>query len=103
VYVVIESGGKQYRTAPGELLDVEKLPVEIGEQVTLDRVLMVADGADIQVGQPVVAGTVVLATVVDQRRYRKVTWFHYSQKKRERKKGGHRQSFTRLRIEQIQA
>jgi large subunit ribosomal protein L21 len=103
VYVVIESGGKQYRTAPGELLDVEKLPAEVGEQVTLDRVLMVADGADIKVGQPLVDGTTVVATVVAQRRTRKVTWFHYAQKKRERKKGGHRQAFTRLRIEQVQA
>ena len=103
MYAVIETGGKQYRAAPGEFVDVEKLPAEVGQQVTLERVLMVADGADVRVGQPVVPGATVLATVVGQRRHRKVTWFHYKSKKRERKKGGHRQFFTRLRIEQIQA
>jgi large subunit ribosomal protein L21 len=103
VYAVVETGGKQYRATPGEVVDVEKLPAAVGEQVTLDRVLMVADGDTVNVGRPVVEGVTVLATVVNQGRYRKITWFHYSQKKRERKKGGHRQHYTRLRIEQIQA
>jgi large subunit ribosomal protein L21 len=101
---VVETGGKQYRAVPGELVNVEKLPVEVGEQVTFDRVLLVApDGAPIQVGTPVVAGATVLATVVGQRRYRKVTIFHYQSKKRERKKRGHRQPYTCLRIDGIQA
>jgi large subunit ribosomal protein L21 len=103
VYAVVETGGKQYRAEPGDLLDVEKLPAEVGEQVTLERVLMVADGENVRIGQPFLTGTQVLATVVSQGRHRKVTWFHYSQKKRERKKGGHRQAFTRLLIEQVQA
>jgi large subunit ribosomal protein L21 len=103
VYAVVETGGKQYRADPGKVVDVEKLPVDVGSQVTLDRVLMVADGDNVRVGQPVLAGVQVLATVISQGRTRKVTWFHYSQKKRERKKGGHRQAFTRLRIDQVQA
>ena len=103
MYAVVETGGKQYRATPGEVIDVDKLAAEVGEQVTLERVLMVADGATVTVGRPLIEGTVVVATVVNQGRYRKVTWFHYSQKKRERKKGGHRQHYTRLRIEQIQA
>ncbi len=103
MYVVVETGGKQYRAAPGDFVDVEKLAVAVGDQVTLDRVLLVADGADVTLGQPVVVGATVLATVVGQRRYRKVTIFHYQSKKRERKKRGHRQPFTRLRIDQIQA
>ena len=61
------------------------------------------DGGEVTVGQPLVAGATVLATVVSQGRHRKVTWFHYQHKKRERKKGGHRQHYTRLRIEEIQA
>ena len=103
MYAVVESGGKQYRAEPGELLDVDRLPVEVGAQITLDRVLMVADGGEVRVGQPLVSGVTVTATVVGQRRHRKVTWFHYKSKKRERKKGGHRQYFTRLRIDEIQA
>jgi large subunit ribosomal protein L21 len=103
VYAVVETGGKQYRAVPGEMIDVEKLTGEVGEQVTLERVLMVADDAKVVVGRPLVDGARVVATVVAQARYRKVTWFHYSQKKRERKKGGHRQHYTRLRIEQVQA
>ena len=103
MYAVVETGGKQYRATPGEFVEVERLPVEVGEQVTLDRVLMIADGERITVGQPVVDGAAVVATVVGQRRRRKVIWFHYVPKKRERKKRGHRQYYTRLRIETIQA
>ena len=103
MYAVVETGGKQYRVAPGGFVDVEKLPAAVGEQVTLNRVLLIADGADVRLGQPVLAGTTIQATVVGQRRYRKVVIFHYQNKKRERKKRGHRQPYTRLRIEQIQA
>ncbi len=103
MYAVVETGGKQYRVAPGGFVDVEKLPVEVGGAVTLDRVLMVVDGATVQLGQPVLTGATVSATVVAQRLQRKVIIFHYRAKKRERTKRGHRQPFTRLRIEQIQA
>jgi large subunit ribosomal protein L21 len=103
VYAVVETGGKQYRATPGEYVEVERLPVEVGQQVTLDRVLLIADGEQFTVGQPVVEGATVVATVVGQRRRRKVIWFHYVPKKRERKKRGHRQYYTRLRIETIQA
>ena len=103
MYAVVATGGKQYQAVPGGFVDVEKLPVEVGDQVTLDRVLLLADGEDVTVGQPLVEGAQVLATVVGQRRYRKVTIFHYQAKKRERKKRGHRQYYTQLRIDQIQA
>jgi large subunit ribosomal protein L21 len=103
MYAVVETGGKQYRVAPGGFVDIEKLPMEVGDAVTLDRVLMVVDGANVQLGQPVISGATVSATVVAQRRHRKVIVFHYQAKKRERKKRGHRQPYTRLRIEQIQA
>jgi large subunit ribosomal protein L21 len=101
MYAVVETGGKQYRAAPGEFVDVERLPAEVGEKVTLDRVLMIADGQNVTVGRPTVEGAEVVATVVAQRRHRKVLYFHYVPKKRERKKRGHRQYYTRLRIEQI--
>ena len=103
MYAVVETGGKQYRAMPGEFVDVERLPAEVGQQITLDRVLMIADGESITIGQPTVAGAQVLATVVGQRRHRKVIFFHYVPKKRERKKHGHRQHYTRLRIDGIQA
>jgi large subunit ribosomal protein L21 len=101
MYAVVETGGKQYRAAPGEFVDVERLPAEVGEKVTLDRVLMIADGQNVTVGRPNVEGAEVIATVIAQRRHRKVLFFHYVPKKRQRKKHGHRQYFTRLRIEQI--
>lgn len=101
MYAVVETGGKQYRALPGQSIDVEKLPVAVGEQVTLDRVLLVADGDQIIVGQPLVTGATVRATVVLQDKQRKVIFFHYVPKKRQRKKRGHRQPFTRLRIEAV--
>lgn len=101
MYAVVETGGKQYRATPGAFVDVERLPAEVGERVTLDRVLMIADGDQVTVGRPTVEGAQVIATVVGQRKHRKVIFFHYVPKKRERKKRGHRQYFTRLRIEQI--
>jgi large subunit ribosomal protein L21 len=101
MYAVVETGGKQYRATPGEFVDVERLPAEVGDKVTLERVLMIADGDNVTVGRPNVAGAQVVATVVAQGRHRKVIFFHYVPKKRERKKRGHRQYFTRLRIVQI--
>ena len=103
MYAVVETGGKQYRAAPGEFVDVEKLPVEVGAQVTLNQVLLIVDGEAVMVGQPTVAGATVVATVTLQRKARKVIFFHYVPKKRQRKKVGHRQYFTRLRIDAIQA
>jgi large subunit ribosomal protein L21 len=101
MYAVVETGGKQYRALPGQVIDVEKLPVAVGEQILLDRVLLVADGDQITVGQPLVTGATVRATVVLQDKHRKVIFFHYVPKKRQRKKRGHRQPFTRLRIEAV--
>ena len=103
MYAVVETGGKQYSAMPGGFIDVEKLPAEVGDEITLDKVLLIVDGEDVTVGQPTVSGATVTATVVGQRRHRKVLYFHYVPKKRERKKHGHRQPYTRLRIESVQA
>ena len=101
MFAVVETGGKQYKATPGGFIEVEKLPGEKGQQVVLDRVLLVADGEEVTVGQPLVPGATVVATVALQARRRKVLHFHYVPKKRQRVKTGHRQPFTRLRIVSI--
>ena len=102
MYAVVETGGKQYKVTVGETIDVERLKAEIGETVQLDRVLMVADGEKVQVGSPM-DGASVSATVVDHDRARKVIVFKYRAKQRYRRKTGHRQDYTRLRIDEIKA
>ncbi len=101
MYAVIETGGKQYKVQEGQFINVEKLPQVVGEKIELDRVLLVTDGEQVQVGQPTVAGAKVLATVARQDKYRKVVIFKYRPKERYRCKKGHRQSFTRLRVDKI--
>ncbi|MGE5454029.1 MAG: 50S ribosomal protein L21 [Methylocystaceae bacterium] len=102
MYAIVETGGKQYRVQEGQLLLVEKLDHAVGESVTFDRVLMVNDGV-IKVGSPYVEGAVVAGTVVEQGKAKKILIFTYKAKKNVRKKQGHRQPFTRVRIETIQA
>ena len=103
MYAVIETGGKQYRVTVGQYIEVERLAAEIGATVELDRVLMVADGEAVQVGQPVVDGAKVSATVVEQGKGDKVLIFKYRAKQRYRRKKGHRQLYTRLQIQEISA
>jgi len=102
MYAIVETGGKQYRVQEGQMLLVEKLDQAIGETVSFDRVLMVNDGA-VKVGAPYVEGAVVVGQVVEQGKAKKIMIFKYKAKKNERKKQGHRQPFTRVRIEKIQA
>jgi large subunit ribosomal protein L21 len=101
VYAVVETGGKQYRVAVGQTIDVEKLDGEDGAEVTLDRVLLVANDGAISVGAPVVEGARVLATVERQFKDDKVIVFKFKAKKRYRRKRGHRQPLTRLAIKEI--
>jgi large subunit ribosomal protein L21 len=101
MYAVIETGGKQYRVEVGTELEVELLDVEAGQSITLDRVLLVADGADAAVGTPVVDGAAVEAEVLGQTRGDKVIAFKYRPKARRRVKKGHRQDLTVLRIADI--
>ena len=101
MYAIVKTGGKQYRVEPGQTIDVEKLPATVGESITLDRVLMVADGEEVTVGKPTVEGAAVLATVTGQGKARKVVIFKYLPRHRYRRKKGHRQPFTRLRIDRI--
>ncbi|MCA9982053.1 MAG: 50S ribosomal protein L21 [Anaerolineales bacterium] len=101
MYAIVECGGRQYRAEEGHSFSVEKLPLEVGEQVELENVLLLANGEDIQVGQPTVNGASVKATVVEQYKGKKIFVWKYKPKKRYRRRQGHRQNYTRLRIDEI--
>jgi large subunit ribosomal protein L21 len=101
MYAVIETGGKQYRVEVGTELEVELLDVEPGKTITLERVLLVGDGADSSIGRPLVAGAEVSAEVLRQSRGEKLISFKYRPKARSRVKKGHRQELTVLRIADI--
>ncbi len=101
MYAVVETGGKQYKVSAGEIVKVDKLSREVGEKVELDRVLLVADGETVHVGQPTVEGAKVLATVTDHVKGPKVIIFKHRPRERYRRKKGHRQSYTHLTIDQI--
>ncbi len=101
MYAIVESGGRQYRAEEGHSFSVEKLPYEVGDQIELDKVLLVANDDGVKVGQPTVEGVSVKATVVEQYRGKKIFVWKYKPKKRYRRRKGHRQSYTRLRIDEI--
>lgn len=100
-YAIIETGGKQLRVEPGRFYDVERLAVDAEGSLTLDQVLLVHDGETITVGQPLVAGATVEATVMQHHRARKILVYKMKPKKKTRKKQGHRQELTRLMINSI--
>jgi large subunit ribosomal protein L21 len=103
MYAVVATGGKQYRVEEGEVLKVEKLPGEVGEEIVLNDVLLYSDGENVNIGQPKVDGASVKAEIVEQGRLKKVIIFKYKRRKRYRKKQGHKQHFTAIRIKQIEA
>jgi large subunit ribosomal protein L21 len=103
MYAIIKTGGKQYMVNEGDVLMVEKLDVESGAKVMFEEVLAVGNNGELQVGSPVVAGAKVEATVVQNGKTKKVIVFKYKPKKDYRKKQGHRQPFTKVRIEKINA
>ena len=98
MFAVIETGGKQYRVAPGQKLIVEKLIAEAAENFVLDKVLLIADEEDVKIGAPYVEGAKVEAKVLKQGKERTKIVFKYHSKTRYRKKKGHRQRFTELEI-----
>jgi large subunit ribosomal protein L21 len=102
VYAIVESGGRQYRAEEGHSFSVEKLPYEVGEQIELNDVLLLSDGDEVKIGQPTVPGVKVKATVVDQYRGKKIFVWKYRPSKRYRRRKGHRQYYTRLRIDEIE-
>jgi len=103
VYAVVRSGARQYRAGVGDTILVECLPNEVGEQIKLDEVLLIADGEEVKIGQPTVKKAKVLATVVAQEKGPKLRIFKYHPRKRYRRRAGHRQRYTRLRVDEIVA
>lgn len=103
MYAVIESGGRHYRVAVGDTISVEKVTAGEGDQIELDRVIMVSGDDGVSIGTPVIEGAKVTATVKEHYRGPKITVFKMKPKKRYRRKTGHRQSMTRLTIDSINA
>lgn len=101
MYAIIRSGGRQYRAEVGGTFDVERLPYEVDETFEIDDVLLINDGDNTTIGQPKVDGVVVRATIVDQFRGKKVIVFKYRQRTNYRRRYGHRQYYTRIRIDDI--
>lgn len=103
MHAVVRTGGKQYRVAPGDILEVEKLDGNVGETVSLTDILLVSNGDDVKIGQPNVEGATVTARITGQHRGEKILVFRYRPKKRIRVRRGHRQYLTRLQIQSIDA
>lgn len=101
MYAIIATGGKQYKVAEGEKVRVEKLEGEIGGKITLDRVLMLGEGTNVKIGRPTVEGASVEAEITDQARHKKIVVFKYKRRKNYRRKYGHRQPYTELKINSI--
>jgi large subunit ribosomal protein L21 len=101
MYAVIKTGGKQYRVAPGEKIKIEQIPADVGSQIVLDQVLMVAEGESVKVGNPLVSGAKVSATVLAHGRGQKVRIFKLRRRKHYQKTQGHRQNYTEIRVDAI--
>jgi len=103
MYAVIKTGSKQYKVAAGEKIKVEQIAADVGQDIVIDQVLAVGDGADLKVGSPLVAGASVTAKVVAQGKHDKVHIFKMRRRKHYRKSQGHRQGFTELQIQTVSA
>ncbi|MDP2917558.1 MAG: 50S ribosomal protein L21 [Dehalococcoidia bacterium] len=101
IYAIVETGGKQFKVAPGQTIDVDLTGAAAGDKVELDKVLLLADGDKVTVGTPTVAGVKVLATSQGEKKGEKLIIYKFKSKVHYRKKTGHRQHYTRLTIDQI--
>ncbi len=98
MYAVIKTGGKQYKVAAGEKIKIEQIAADVGQEITIEQVLAIGAGADLQVGSPLVSGASVVATVVAHGRHDKVRIFKMRRRKHYQKRQGHRQNFTEIQI-----
>jgi large subunit ribosomal protein L21 len=103
MYAVVKTGGKQYRIAVGQKLKIEQIPADIGQEISLDHVLSVGEGDQLQVGTPTLTNAVIKATVLAQGRHDKVKIFKMRRRKHYQKHQGHRQNYTEIRIDAISA
>ena len=103
MYAIVRTGGKQYRVEPGVVVRLERVEAKMGSSVTLDDVLLVGGDGDVRVGTPRLANASVVGTVVEQGRTPKIRVFKYKKRKHYRRTAGHRQSFTAVRIERVEA
>ncbi|MFN2304599.1 MAG: 50S ribosomal protein L21 [Anaerolineales bacterium] len=101
-FAIVEQGGKQYRAAEGNTIEVDRLPEDVGTTITLEDVLLHVDDGTVSIGTPLVKGAKVKATILDHFKGRKILVFKYRPKQRYRVKSGHRQQYTRLLIESIE-
>ncbi len=101
MYAVVHTGGKQYKMAEGDVFRVEKLPGEVGDTVDFDQVLLLSDGENLTIGQPRVENALVRGHIVEQDRAKKIIVFKYKRRKRFRRKQGHRQYYTAVKIDKI--
>ncbi|MBW1693476.1 MAG: 50S ribosomal protein L21 [Deltaproteobacteria bacterium] len=103
MYAIVNTGGKQYKVSQGDILRVEKIPGEIGSPVSFDKVLMFSDGENVNIGQPVLDNVAVKGHIVEQGKAKKIIVFKYKRRKRYRRKRGHRQRYTAIKIDSIEA
>ncbi len=101
MYAVVASGGKQYKVKKGEILKVEKMPGEIGSSVSFDKVMMLADDDNVNIGTPLLTDVEVIGHIVEQGKAKKIIVFKYKRRKRYRRKQGHRQQYTAIQIDSI--
>lgn len=102
MYAVIKTGGKQYRVMTGEEVRLEKLGGKVGESIAFDRVLLISDGENVKIGEPFLENTKVVGRITRHDRHRKIVVFKYKRRKGYRRKQGHRQPFTLVKIENIE-
>lgn len=103
MYAVVATGGKQYKVQQGDVLRVEKLTGDIGSEIAFAQVLLFSDGENVQIGQPVLDGVVVKGHIIEQGKSKKILVFKYKRRKRYRRKQGHRQQYTAVKIDAIEA
>ena len=101
MFAVLKTGGKQYKVIQGDLIDVEKLKSDVGDMVTLDQVLMIGEGEDVEVGSPYISNCQVMGDVVKQGKGAKIIIFKKKRRKNYRRQTGHRQFITQLKITEI--